>query len=811
MKIIEFIRLVRKHLLLLLLVSCITALLMVFLTRNSTFMYTSKTTLYTGLVTGTSVEMDKTFNYSITNTTFDNLINIIKSRKTQQDVAIRLLSQHLLLDKPDPKFISASSFAELKEITPDYVKALVVKKGSRSAVQPDTTSTIKKDPDSLFPSFHDQLFTDSTTENEMESIFPPQINRDDYEATVRNLTDLMNSNDTNFVYKLLNFTHPHYSIAAMATVKAERINSSDLIRLSYEVDDPGICQQTLATFNEVCISNYRSIKENRSDAVVKYFQNQLKLADQKLRSAEEKLLSYNKNNNIINYNEQSRAIVTAKEDMSADYNNKKALLAGYEASASRLERKLNIQQQLQLNSATILDKKKQLGELNFQLASISGSDSNSANINRLRKQADGLKEEIRKSVDDLYSFQHTTDGLPVSKVLTDWLSNVVEAESLRARLKVMEQSNSELERQYAIYAPAGANIKRIEREIAVSEQGYLEFLHGLNTAKLKQQDNELAANIKAVDPPYYPISPIPNKRKVIVIAVSLISSLLVLGVIMSLEYFDETLKNLKRAGRILKIPAIGLIPKIFLNPATSNFSFIQERLLESCLQQMEQFLDQQDAAKITRTILFISTQTQEGKTVIAGNLARRLSQMGKKVLLLNYAGTQEQLTATTGFPLLSRILGYTDTRIDPTSPFLENPEQYLKKGRYVHYSINEDFYSSRTYTDLLDQQELDIAYTPDYVFIELPAILTKNYPARLLSNADMSLLICRANRIWSESDQLAINSIRSLTGDKLHFMINGTELKEVETVIGDLPKKRSVLRKKIKNLFRFQFFSNNRI
>jgi hypothetical protein len=38
--------------------------------------------------------------------------------------------------------------------------------------------------------------------------------------------------------------------------------------------------------------------------------------------------------------------------------------------------------------------------------------------------------------------------------------------------------------------------KRIEREITVSEQGYLEILHGLNLAKLKLQDSEMSSNIK---------------------------------------------------------------------------------------------------------------------------------------------------------------------------------------------------------------------------------------------------------------------------------------------------------------------------
>jgi hypothetical protein len=48
----------------------------------------------------------------------------------------------------------------------------------------------------------------------------------------------------------------------------------------------------------------QNIKENRSDAVVKYFQEQLALANDNLKAAEDKLLEFNKASNIINYYEQ---------------------------------------------------------------------------------------------------------------------------------------------------------------------------------------------------------------------------------------------------------------------------------------------------------------------------------------------------------------------------------------------------------------------------------------------------------------------------------------------------------------------------
>jgi hypothetical protein len=75
----------------------------------------------------------------------------------------------------------------------------------------------------------------------------------------------------------------------------------------------------------------------------------------------------------------------------------------------------------------------------------------------------------------------------------------------------------------------------------------------------------------------------------------------------------------------------------------------------------------------------------------------------------------------------------------------------------------------------------------------------------------MSILVCRSNRLWAEADQAALNNLLPLAANKMHFIINGVELKEVESLLGDLPKKSSGLRKKVKNFFRFQFFTKNQI
>lgn len=907
MKVTDLIRLLRKHIVLLLITPVVLAALVTRLTRNPDFRYASETILYTGLATGSSVEMNKSFNFFASNTAFDNLINVIKSRETQQEVAIRLLAQHLLLSKYDPRYISKGSYISLKKMTPGYVSSLVEHIGSFSSPQEKQPQvapiqTDKSDQPPLYgyqehtveenqtlysisvkygvqvdeikklnglkgnnirngqvlkigkqvSNPTDTLATDTIGfAAKSESTFsfsslnspsvnsrtlPEGINFEAYEQTVKNLTDLMISSDTNFVYKLLNFGHPHYSIKAISTLNVLRIANSDMVRLKYETDDPGICQQTLELFTEVCIKNYKSIKENRSDAVVKYFEFQLKQAAGRLKVAEDKLLQFNKDNNIINYYEQSKAVAVVKEDLDVEYNNKRIKQAGILAVIKRLEDKLGNRQQIQLKSSKIIQKRNELGDLNFKIASAEimgfADKTDNENLINLKVEAEKLKDEIKVTVSELYTYENTIEGLPIGTILNDWIANVIDAENNKAGIEVLGERIKEFQKQYAIYAPAGANIKRIEREISVSEQEFLEILHGLNLAKLKMQDNELSSNIKAVDPPFFPLSPIPGKRKMLIVVAAFLGFMIVLTSILVLEYFDGTLKNPTKAARILKLPFLAVLPKILLRFKKINFPFIANRLLEIAVQNIELYLKVSNSENYTKTILVFSTLSNEGKTVVVGNLAQKLKKQGKKALVLNYSRDSLRKTEISqiGYPdipppssssgqikqrkqlsVVDWLLGYPDTRIDFSSPFLERKNNYFSPDEHFLYKVDEQFYSANNYKDILKQNNFILTYIPEFVIIELPPILFYPYPVGLLSSAELPVLVCRSNRIWSEADQGVLNVFMKIAEQKTHFILNGVELQVIETVLGDLPKKRGWFRRKLKSAFRFQFFSRNQL
>ncbi len=90
------------------------------------------------------------------------------------------------------------------------------------------------------------------TEFSKDPIVPPGVNSSDFKKTLNNITTVYYNSDTNYFYGLLHYGESkHYSINSIAKIQIHRINNSDLVRLVFTSDDPGISQQTLKILSKV--------------------------------------------------------------------------------------------------------------------------------------------------------------------------------------------------------------------------------------------------------------------------------------------------------------------------------------------------------------------------------------------------------------------------------------------------------------------------------------------------------------------------------------------------------------------------------
>lgn len=124
----RFKKLLKEHKWLLLLFPLGLALLVFIFTSGMRRQYTSKTVVYTGLVSGYTLETAEgsRVDYLAINNAFDNLINTVRSRITIEEVGVRLLAQHLLLNKANPKIASENTLNELHTAIPADVRAKLI-------------------------------------------------------------------------------------------------------------------------------------------------------------------------------------------------------------------------------------------------------------------------------------------------------------------------------------------------------------------------------------------------------------------------------------------------------------------------------------------------------------------------------------------------------------------------------------------------------------------------------------------------------------------------------------------------------------
>ncbi len=611
-----------------------------------------------------------------------------------------------------------------------------------------------------------------------DPVIPPGIKKSDYEKTVANLRKYYAANDTNFIYGLLHYgSNKHYSINSISRIQIYRINNSDLVKLTFTSDDPGICEQTLKIISQVFMDDYKSLRVNETDRVVKYFEREVDSADKKLSEAEDRLLRFNKTNNIINYYEQSKAIAGQKEALDKYYQDQQVRLSGAMASLYALETKMTARDSIYLKSDAITQREKELAQVTQDILVNRLAEDYSPTVKKkleeLQLKQKRLRNEIKLYVDQLYLYGHSTQGLPIQQLLNTWLKNKIDYVEARAALTVLAQRKLDFIRTYQKMAPLGAMLTRIQREIKVAEQTYLELLRSLNLAKMKQQNMEMSTNIKVVDPPFFPIQPNPSKTKYIVLAAGIFGFLVVALLIVMLEYFDTSLKNPSRVTEQTEMPLAGAYPLLSSKHQANELSQITNRLVDMMIQNIKLNLQKSEPRPEKPFIVLVfSTQNSTGKTLIAQKIINRMRSMGDKILFLNYK---------------------------------ENGESGDEDFNYTYrYDIKNNFIDVANLQELMDNRYLRKSNTAyDYIFLELPSIIYHTYPIKLLSEIDLALFVIKSSNRFAKADKTAMDIFREAYKGQPIVILNEVELFNLDDLMSDLPKTKKSNFDKLRNLLKY--------
>lgn len=661
--------------------------------------YTVTTSIYTGIAFNSTLDDDKP-NTVVLNNTFDNLINLTKAKGTLENVSMNLFALSMINGntEEDNMYITATHYRELQKIIPEEVYAL--------------------------------------------------IDRNSLEKTIANFTQYKKEEPFNFLYGLFNGQHPHYSYDHLKKTSVKRLDNSDLVEVSYQTDDPGIAVNTVKLIHDELVQTYEGIRYRTVNDIVKHYEEELAKNQANLNAMENELTDYNIEHGVINYQEQTKALSTAYSGFNDRY---ESILKEYEASSNlikQLEGQIETRSKLFRANTDFINTLSELSTINGKITEIETFNSGDTN-EQINKELADYKEQLKHAekriseiTDQIDEYKYSKEGVAIDLIVSKWLDELLKNIRTKAELDVMDARRDEFIEQYKTYSPVGTQLGRREREIRVTEQSYLEILHALNLAKLKQKNLQLtSANLNTISPPTFPLSSDGSKRILFTIASFFGSIIFIVGCNLIIELLDRTLRDADRTRRLTQMPVLGAF--------TGNIQLKYRGYIKAC------------------------------NRISATYICNRLNSYFKP-----------------GKPLYINILSIEDREGKSfVSSYLQ--EQWEEQGLIAkHIVVNQDlnlkdhYLQIDSFESLLSNEEEKEA---NIIVVEHPAIYRNSIPVALLQKADVNILIANAQRVWKISDDEFINYLKDMVGSSpLFIYLNNASRETVEDFTGQLPPQSSI-------------------
>ena len=587
--IVRFLYKIRWYLVILPVIALIIAW---FLTRNMERTYDANTTIYTGMITGYSIEgLGAGGGNGQTNIT--NLMLIIQTDNTIHEVALRLFARCMLYGNPnkDNNYIQAEHFRQLSAGVPADVKVLV-------------------------------------QNNEEESY--------------ARLKAYEKPSQDNYLYNLLT-NHPYFSVSSiLSRLKVVRLQSSDIIDIAYSANDPGICYNTLDILNKVFAHQYQQLRYGETLNVIKFFEREVAKLSKVLNAAEQDLIRYNVKHRIINYGEQTKQLTILEMGQQSTENDLRKRQATTDALINFYKRQLGDRQKIIESNQHFTALVRDISRLQSRIANLKLMNSeNGGNNTEAQLELAKAERELAAATDEVKQYTATIEaatyntetGVRAKDLIDKWLDQLILREQTKAEIGVWEYMRARIDDQYKFYSPLGATLDRKARHIGFIEGNYMEILKALNAARLRQRNLQMStATLKQLNPPVFPLNAQPTNRMMILLGAFLLTFFFTALYFFIIEMLDRTLRDRMRSERITKVPVLGCYPR----ESTMRYRRFNKTISDMALRQLSKALLPNFKQGQQNVLNLLSTDAGNGKSHLAEELENYWLSIGLQVRRLTY-------------------------------------------------------------------------------------------------------------------------------------------------------------------------------
>ena len=568
------------------------------------------------------------------------------------------------------------------------------------------------------------------------------IDKTSEKRTVENFTRYLQPTQSNYLYGVFYYNLHNFCYSDLKKIIVNRKGASDLIEVNYESDDPGITYNTIDILTQEFVKEYSALRYAETDKVIEYFKGELDRISKELRQNEDSLTRYNIDKRIINYYDETKEIAAINKEYELREQNIRIEFNSAKAMLSELEIHMDNNAKQVLNNMHFLDKLNEVASLTGKVSEMETLSSDNQQQKNLLKSYKDRLEKSRKELSELsdkYSAgKYTKEGVTKTNIIEQWLEQTLKVEKAKSDLQIVQASRDSLALKYKHFAPVGSTIKGMERSINFIEQNYLSVLKSYNDALMRRKNLEMtSATLKVLNAPAFPINSMPTPLKKIVMGVCIGVFMFILGFFLILELLDRTLRDSIRTRRLTGLPMLGASPKDSILEYRGQVKEVQNIATKHLSNSILQFCHEKKD-NLPYIINFISAESGEGKSNVIEKLETYWSSIGLKVSVVAW-------------------------------------------GKDFNAS-SRNYNLAKSITDLYTPGEEDI------IIVEYPSLRDANIAPELLQEANLNIVVARADRGWKETDKLLIEKLQQqVAKTPLYTYLTRASRNVVEDYTGMLP------------------------
>ncbi|MDI6785911.1 MAG: GNVR domain-containing protein [bacterium] len=350
------------------------------------------------------------------------------------------------------------------------------------------------------------------------------------------------------------------------SIGIDSITNTDLISVSVTGSNPDLITQISNTLTRIYIQHSLDVKSEDAITAYRFINDQVKIANEKLKRAEMDLERYKAMTGIISMPAEVSTRVKALADFEAALNQTHASRIEIESNANQIRKELTRVSNTTISGTTIsrnplIDAHKgRLVDLEVQLAGLRARYKDKhPEIISMKNRIEQVKESLKNEVKELVSSRISSPN-PIYTNLADRLINYeTQAAALAARERALVVIVENYKAKLEGLSEKEMELTRLQRAVTLCETSCINLLQ-------KQEDALLAealklTNIRIIEPAEVPKSPIKPKKTMNLMIGAIVSLLVGFGLCFFLEYVDHSMETPEAVYKYLRLPVLGSIPK----------------------------------------------------------------------------------------------------------------------------------------------------------------------------------------------------------------------------------------------------------